>query len=213
MYVRSQSVSLLFILYILIFTISYSTYWFLLFQNPKTTSNVIQRDPFTAFSTDLLRSLDENINQLSLYDAAAAAKLSHYDNAMNLQKVNNLRPESASFSPTSNLHPNNGLKIYHDTSRSSPESLDSLEFLRELSEESSVRSHQTYDRFSSGSHSDYSGSLSPESIEFDFSLSAAYQYQQMQQRRMRKPPEGYLCHLCFCKGHYIKDCPEVRFCY
>lgn len=25
----------------------------------------------------------------------------------------------------------------------------------------------------------------------------------------RKPPTNYLCHLCFCKGHYIKDCPQV----
>jgi len=23
------------------------------------------------------------------------------------------------------------------------------------------------------------------------------------------PPEGYLCHLCFQKGHYIKDCSLV----
>jgi len=26
----------------------------------------------------------------------------------------------------------------------------------------------------------------------------------------KRPPDGYLCHLCFCKGHYIKDCPQVR---
>lgn len=24
------------------------------------------------------------------------------------------------------------------------------------------------------------------------------------------PPPEYLCHLCFCKGHYIKDCPQAR---
>lgn len=24
------------------------------------------------------------------------------------------------------------------------------------------------------------------------------------------PPPNYLCHLCFNKGHYIKDCPQVR---
>ena len=28
-------------------------------------------------------------------------------------------------------------------------------------------------------------------------------------RKARRPPDGYLCHLCFCKGHYIKDCPQV----
>lgn len=26
----------------------------------------------------------------------------------------------------------------------------------------------------------------------------------------KKPPPNYLCHLCFNKGHYIKDCPQVR---
>ncbi|XP_044004391.1 zinc finger CCHC domain-containing protein 24-like isoform X2 [Aphidius gifuensis] len=26
----------------------------------------------------------------------------------------------------------------------------------------------------------------------------------------KKPPANYLCHLCFKKGHYIKDCPQAR---
>lgn len=26
----------------------------------------------------------------------------------------------------------------------------------------------------------------------------------------KKPPPSYLCHLCFKKGHYIKDCPQAR---
>nr|XP_033335686.1 zinc finger CCHC domain-containing protein 24-like [Megalopta genalis] len=26
----------------------------------------------------------------------------------------------------------------------------------------------------------------------------------------KRPPPSYLCHLCFKKGHYIKDCPEAR---
>ncbi|CAL8302996.1 unnamed protein product [Lota lota] len=30
-------------------------------------------------------------------------------------------------------------------------------------------------------------------------------------RRLNKrPPPNYLCHLCFNKGHYIKDCPQAR---
>ncbi|KAL9978515.1 hypothetical protein ACROYT_G016041 [Oculina patagonica] len=33
---------------------------------------------------------------------------------------------------------------------------------------------------------------------------------QKQRKRPKRPPEGYLCHLCFCKGHYIKDCPQAR---
>ncbi|KAM7304168.1 zinc finger CCHC domain-containing protein 24 [Ixodes scapularis] len=27
---------------------------------------------------------------------------------------------------------------------------------------------------------------------------------------VKKPPLNYLCHLCFHKGHYIKDCPQAR---
>nr|XP_039273386.1 zinc finger CCHC domain-containing protein 24-like [Styela clava] len=29
-------------------------------------------------------------------------------------------------------------------------------------------------------------------------------------RISRRPPANYLCHLCFTKGHYIKDCPQAR---
>ncbi|CAB1343808.1 unnamed protein product [Coregonus sp. 'balchen'] len=28
----------------------------------------------------------------------------------------------------------------------------------------------------------------------------------------KRPPPNYLCHLCFNKGHYIKDCPQVQCC-
>ncbi|KAH9508415.1 Zinc finger CCHC domain-containing protein 24 [Bulinus truncatus] len=32
-----------------------------------------------------------------------------------------------------------------------------------------------------------------------------------QDRRLgKRPPSSYLCHLCFTKGHYIKDCPQAR---
>ena len=31
----------------------------------------------------------------------------------------------------------------------------------------------------------------------------------MRRKKPKRPPDGYLCHLCFCKGHYIKDCPQV----
>ncbi|KAL5018122.1 hypothetical protein ScPMuIL_003844 [Solemya velum] len=29
-------------------------------------------------------------------------------------------------------------------------------------------------------------------------------------RPNKRPPSSYLCHLCFTKGHYIKDCPQAR---
>lgn len=28
--------------------------------------------------------------------------------------------------------------------------------------------------------------------------------------KIRKLPPNYLCHLCFKKGHHIKECPQVR---
>ena len=31
-----------------------------------------------------------------------------------------------------------------------------------------------------------------------------------QRKPSKRPPPNYLCHLCFNKGHYIKDCPQVR---
>lgn len=32
----------------------------------------------------------------------------------------------------------------------------------------------------------------------------------LDRRPVRRPPSSYLCHLCFQKGHYIKDCPQAR---
>lgn len=29
------------------------------------------------------------------------------------------------------------------------------------------------------------------------------------QKPHKQPPPNYLCHLCFKKGHYIRDCPQV----
>ncbi|BFZ17601.1 hypothetical protein BsWGS_20640 [Bradybaena similaris] len=31
-----------------------------------------------------------------------------------------------------------------------------------------------------------------------------------EKRLSKRPPSSYLCHLCFTKGHYIKDCPQAR---
>lgn len=31
----------------------------------------------------------------------------------------------------------------------------------------------------------------------------------MDRKAGKRPPPSYLCHLCFMKGHYIKDCPQV----
>ncbi|XP_066153382.1 zinc finger CCHC domain-containing protein 24-like [Euwallacea fornicatus] len=32
----------------------------------------------------------------------------------------------------------------------------------------------------------------------------------LDRRPLKRPPPSYLCHLCFQKGHYIKDCPQAR---
>lgn len=31
----------------------------------------------------------------------------------------------------------------------------------------------------------------------------------MSLKSTKRPPPNYLCHLCFVKGHYIKDCVQV----
>ena len=74
--------------------------------------------------------------------------------------------------------------------------------LHDHSDDHSVRSPtSSYDGFS-----EYSGSMGSDTFDFDlFNQSLMAQ----RQKRVRKPPDGYLCHLCFGKGHYIKDCPEV----
>ncbi|XP_068081091.1 uncharacterized protein [Anabrus simplex] len=42
----------------------------------------------------------------------------------------------------------------------------------------------------------------------DLSLNGA-----LDRKPTKRPPPTYLCHLCFRKGHYIKDCPQVGPCY
>lgn len=32
----------------------------------------------------------------------------------------------------------------------------------------------------------------------------------LERKPTKRPPFAYLCHLCFKKGHYIKDCPQAR---
>ncbi|XP_012252838.2 zinc finger CCHC domain-containing protein 24-like isoform X1 [Athalia rosae] len=32
----------------------------------------------------------------------------------------------------------------------------------------------------------------------------------LERKPTKRPPSTYLCHLCFKKGHYIKDCPQAR---
>jgi len=47
--------------------------------------------------------------------------------------------------------------------------------------------------------------------DVDEVVSLLMQLEQMRRQRLsnRMPPVDYLCHLCFQKGHFIKDCPQV----
>ncbi|PSN58139.1 hypothetical protein C0J52_01008 [Blattella germanica] len=45
------------------------------------------------------------------------------------------------------------------------------------------------------------GDLTDQFAEFGISL---------ERKPTKKPPPTYLCHLCFKKGHYIKDCPQLK---
>jgi len=45
----------------------------------------------------------------------------------------------------------------------------------------------------------------------DLSLTDCDASQSPRYRAAKKPPSTYLCHLCFQKGHFIKDCPQVAY--
>ncbi|XP_058806191.1 zinc finger CCHC domain-containing protein 24-like isoform X2 [Phymastichus coffea] len=32
----------------------------------------------------------------------------------------------------------------------------------------------------------------------------------LDKKPIKRPPTGYMCHLCFRSGHYIRDCPKAR---
>lgn len=51
------------------------------------------------------------------------------------------------------------------------------------------------------SHSDSIGDLADHFADLTLSL---------ERKPTKRPPPAYLCHLCFKKGHYIKDCPQAR---
>ncbi|ELU08722.1 hypothetical protein CAPTEDRAFT_136592 [Capitella teleta] len=53
-------------------------------------------------------------------------------------------------------------------------------------------------------HSPYGSSVADLTDHFS-ELSLA-----LDRKPSKKPPNSYLCHLCFQKGHYIKDCPQAR---
>ncbi|CAD6217104.1 GSCOCG00004672001-RA-CDS [Cotesia congregata] len=56
-------------------------------------------------------------------------------------------------------------------------------------------------------------SLSPGSIPLDSIGELAEHFNELgllDKKPTKRPPSTYLCHLCFRKGHYIKDCPQAR---
>ncbi|XP_057298088.1 uncharacterized protein LOC130629015 [Hydractinia symbiolongicarpus] len=159
-----------------------------------------QHDLFNAFSTDLLRTIDETYApRQPSYRKSKDITDVIYRETMNHQPNPYARH---SYTPSSSVSNDSGYKSAYDVYRSSPESFESLDFFKE---DASLTSPSSHDGFSS--RSDYSGSLSPDSFDFEFNLQQSFL---QREKRVRKPPEGYLCHLCFCKGHYIKDCPEAR---
>ncbi len=166
------------------------------------------QDSLSCFASELLKSIEnEHIPVTRKFDertladyyyddynyddrnADSFAEISNYDNYFNASKdVSKHRYDSFNAYYDMNKYDNFDLRddIY-----------DHYEI------EKGIRSY-SFDGF--GSTSSGSGSLSPDSIDLDFSMNSL---QLAESKRMRKPPDGYLCHLCFCKGHYIKDCPQV----
>ncbi|XP_066936984.1 zinc finger CCHC domain-containing protein 24-like isoform X2 [Clytia hemisphaerica] len=127
---------------------------------------------------------------------------------------NGLSAELLQALQESALQGNSSLSSMPSKSPSSHYSTSSLDFLEATKDTMMNRLNAMEQTMgmrtsSSSSGSDYSGSLSPVDYAF-FGREAMEALQRQRRERQRKPPEGYLCHLCFCKGHYIKDCPEAR---
>ncbi|XP_023219900.1 zinc finger CCHC domain-containing protein 24-like isoform X2 [Centruroides vittatus] len=63
-----------------------------------------------------------------------------------------------------------------------------------------------YTGYTNGS---YNGQIGPSNIN-DLSDLFSDLNLGFERKPLKKPPPNYLCHLCFKKGHYIKDCPQAR---
>ena len=124
------------------------------------------------------------------------------DNSIDLHSYDNYYSlQSTTTTTTAPKHRYNSYDSSYDFKVTS----DHYDFRDEHYDPSDIdKSFRTYSFDEPGSTS--SGSLSPDSVDLEFHLTP---FQLAQRKKLRKPPEGYLCHLCFCKGHYIKDCPQV----
>ncbi|XP_012561074.1 zinc finger CCHC domain-containing protein 24 isoform X1 [Hydra vulgaris] len=173
-----------------------------LLKNQIQNSMSTEPDNFYSFSKDLHQSISEAYNSTRSINLSDKKEMSGYfSNRSNFTRdytnqSNNLRTDPHEFvSKIGTLKTvyNNHLyneDIYKDFSDSS-------------SSNGSVRPSpcSSFDGCSTETFgSDYN--------DFEYSLKPSLNLHL--QRQMRKPPYGYLCHLCFCKGHFIKDCPEAR---
>ncbi|KAJ9591984.1 hypothetical protein L9F63_001496, partial [Diploptera punctata] len=70
--------------------------------------------------------------------------------------------------------------------------------------------------FNGYNSNNYSGFANPNTISTSLNSSFSdslrdleEQFAEMvlERKPTKKPPQTYMCHLCFTKGHYIKDCP------
>lgn len=66
----------------------------------------------------------------------------------------------------------------------------------------------TNNRFQYSPYNSYSNNNSVQDSVADISEQLA-DLSILDRRPLKRPPPSYLCHLCFQKGHYIKDCPKV----
>ena len=86
-----------------------------------------------------------------------------------------------------------------------PKILGQIQMYRSSCLFSEILNHTTYIYFQNpfqAAPSPY-GSINDLADHFnDLSLS-------LERKPSKRPPTTYLCHLCFTKGHYIKDCPQV----
>eukprot|EP00794_Sanderia_malayensis_P016695 gene16695-18389_t len=179
-------------------------------QQQQQPHQSLTQDPLSSFANDLLKSLDSERASVTRHNADY-----HYDDYSYDDKAHgDCMHEYSSYDAYNYSLPSvdapskcryDSFSSYFDVNKCDGYDMHENMYDHYEIEKDSIQHHlHNYDAFGSTS----SGSLSPDSIDLEFSLTSSMQFNDS--KKMRKPPDGYLCHLCFCKGHYIKDCPQAR---
>ncbi|XP_013789013.1 zinc finger CCHC domain-containing protein 24-like [Limulus polyphemus] len=118
----------------------------------------------------------------------------------------------ASIDPSASVYqPAQLLNWVYLTLADQPNSNDQAKFNLPPLSTTFLQSGNNYSGFHNNSFSSngYNSSLSPGALA-DLTDHFSDLALGFERKPTKKPPPNYLCHLCFKKGHYIKDCPQAR---